>query len=96
MLSQALYAALGARGVHTRKKGLDHETNKALLLQHLGAVGQTGSPLSELRQVLPALPASAVQQLLAELRREDRVVLSGQRRWARWKLAAPGQVAGDA
>ncbi len=42
------------------------------------------------------LPASAVQQLLAELRREGRVALSGQRRWARWKLAASGQAAGDA
>jgi len=96
MLSQAMYAALGARGVHTRKKGLDHETNKALLLKHLGTVGQVGSPLSELRQVLPALPASAVQQLLAELRREGRVALSNQRRWARWKLASSGQGAGDA
>lgn len=96
LLSQALYAALGARGEHTRKKGLDHETNKALLLKHLGTVGQTGSPLSELRQVLPALPASAVQQLLAELRREGRVALSNQRRWARWKLASSGQGAGDA
>jgi len=32
ILSEALYAALGAKGTHTRKKGLDHETNKALLL----------------------------------------------------------------
>lgn len=32
ILSEALYAVLGAKGTHTRRKGLDHGTNKALLL----------------------------------------------------------------
>lgn len=87
ILSEALYAVLGAKGTHTRRKGLDHETNKALLLKHLARQGSEGAPLAELRQVLPALPASAVQALLAELRAEGRVALEGQRRWARWRMA---------
>lgn len=87
MLSEALYAALGAKGTHTRKKGLDHETNKALLLKHLAMQGEAGAPLSELRQVLPSLPSSAVQSLMNELREQGSVFLLGQRRWARWKLA---------
>ena len=41
--------------------------------------------LAELRQVLPALPASAVQTLLMELRTEGRAELKGLRRWARWR-----------
>lgn len=86
ILSEALYAALGAKGTHTRKKGLDHETNKALLLKHLSKQKEEGAPLAELRQVLPALPASAVQSLLNELREAGDVFLLGQRRWARWKL----------
>lgn len=86
MLSQALYAALGAKGTHTRKKGLDHETNKALLLKHLATQGAEGSPLAELRQVLPDLPASAVQSLMQELREAGVVWLDGLRRWAKWKL----------
>jgi ATP-dependent DNA helicase RecG len=86
ILSEALYAALGAKGTHTRKKGLDHETNKALLLKHLSKQGTPGSALAELRQVLPALPESAVQALLSELREEGRIVLEGQRRWARWRM----------
>lgn len=86
ILSEALYAALGAKGTHTRKKGLDRETNKALLLKHLSKQKAEGAPLAELRQVLPALPASAVQALLHELREEHTVFLDGQRRWARWKL----------
>lgn len=87
MLSKALYAALGAKGTHTRKKGLDHETNKALLLKHLSAQGQEGAPLADLRQVLPSLPTSAVQSLMNELRKEGAVFLDGQRRWAKWKLS---------
>jgi ATP-dependent DNA helicase RecG len=90
ILSEALYAVLGAKGTHTRKKGLDHETNKALLLKHLSKQGTDGAALAELRQVLPALPESAVQALLSELRDESRVVLEGQRRWARWRIANQG------
>ncbi|MBA4264018.1 MAG: transcriptional regulator [Comamonadaceae bacterium] len=87
MLSKALYAAMGAKGTHTRKKGLDHETNKALLLKHVSSQGRDGAPLAELRQVLPALPGSAVQSLMNELRKGGSVYLDGQRRWARWKLS---------
>jgi ATP-dependent DNA helicase RecG len=87
MLSKALYAAMGAKGTHTRKKGLDHETNKALLLKHVSAQGREGAPLADLRQVLPSLPTSAVQSLMNELRKEGAVFLDGQRRWAKWKLS---------
>lgn len=87
ILAAALYAALGARGTYTRKRGLDHGTNKALLLKHLRDQGQAGAPLSEFRQVLPALPVKAVQHLLDELRTEGSIRVLGQRRWARWHLA---------
>lgn len=91
ILSAALYAALGAKGTHTRQKGLDHETNKALLLKHLTEQKEDGAPLADLRQVLPALPSTAVQALMHELRDEGLVDLVGQRRWARWKLTQYGQ-----
>lgn len=87
ILSEALYASLGTKGAHTRQRGLDRETNKALLLKHLGRDTVHGAPLAELRQVLPSLPESAVQDLLQELRQEGRLLLSGSRRWARWHLA---------
>ena len=69
---EALYAAMGAKGTHTRKRGLDKETNKALLLTHLAKQDDEGAPLADLRQVLPSLPANAVQELLRELRAEGR------------------------
>lgn len=84
ILSEALYAALGAKGTYTHQRGLDRETNKTLLLTHLTKQGEQGAPLAELRQVLPTLPESTVRDLLRELRDEGKLMLRGQRRWARW------------
>ncbi|MGD9583652.1 MAG: ATP-binding protein [Lysobacterales bacterium] len=86
LLSRGLYAALGRRGAYTRARGLDHETNKALLLKHIRENDAEGSPLSDLRQVLPALTGPQVQRLMHELRGEDLVSVQGERRWARWHL----------
>ena len=72
-----MYGALGERGVYTRRKGLDHETHKELLLKHLREGARDGSPLSELVQVLPHLGERKVQSLLAELRSERRVRIAG-------------------
>lgn len=84
LLSRRLYAALGAKGVYTRRRGLDRETNKALLLKHLRDQGEAGAPLSELRQVLPSESEAGVRRLLDELRKDGHILLRGQRRWARW------------
>ena len=84
MLSRALYAVMGATGAYTRKRGLDHETNKALLLKHLSDSGNKGCPLRELVQVLPALSPPQVQRLMHELLDEGKARLEGRRRWARW------------
>lgn len=91
LLSRGLYAALGQRGVYTRERGLDHETNKALLVQHIRDNDVEGCPLADLRQVLPALSVAQVKGLLQELRSDGRVRVEGARRWARWHLPlAPG------
>ena len=87
LLSKRFYAALGQRAAYTRRRGLDRETNKALLLQHLSGQAEVGAALSELRQVLPSESEGAVQALLNELRQEGKVVLRGSRRWARWFAA---------
>jgi ATP-dependent DNA helicase RecG len=87
MLSRGLYSALGKRGIYTRKRGLDHETNKELLIKHIRDNNMEGSPLQDLKQVLPALSALQVQRMLQQLRHEGRIALVGQKRWARWYLA---------
>ena len=84
LLSKGFYQELGQKGAYTRKRGLDKQTNKELLAKHLHDNAATGSPLVELHQVLPNLSESHVQRLLQELLKEGRVMLRGQRRWARW------------
>lgn len=84
LLSQRLYAAIGAKGVYTRKKGLDRETNKALLLKHIKDNAASGARMEELRQVLPALSRSQIQVLLRELVKAKVVHSVGATRGARW------------
>lgn len=84
LLARSLYAALGGKGVYTRKKGLDRETNKALLLKHIQDNAATGSQMDEFRQVLPALVRSQIQVLLRELRKDQRVHKVGNTKAARW------------
>jgi ATP-dependent DNA helicase RecG len=90
LLSQRFYRRLGKAGVHTRKRGLDRETNKALLVRHLRESGNAGCPISELQQVLPAQSRDQLKRLLSELRREGRVRLAGERRGARWRVEEGG------
>lgn len=89
LLSRGLYAALGKKGAYTRKRGLDHDTNKKLLCKHIRENDADGSPLNDLKQVLPALSTAKIQTLLHELRDDGRIRLVGMRRWARWHLASP-------
>lgn len=84
LLSRRFYRHLGKAGVYTRKRGLDRETNKALLLKHITDTGIEGVPLAELSQVLPSVPRSTLQRLLRELRDDGRIGVVGQRRAARW------------
>ena len=90
LLSQRFYRRLGKAGVYTRKRGLDRETNKALLVRHLWESGDAGCPMSELQQVLPAQSRDQLKRLLSELRREGRVRLFGERRGARWRVEEGG------
>ncbi|MGD8240947.1 MAG: putative DNA binding domain-containing protein, partial [Armatimonadota bacterium] len=57
VLSRRYYEFIGRKGEYTRRRGLDRETNKELLLKHIRDNAARGSRLSELRQVLPSLTA---------------------------------------
>lgn len=94
LLSRSLHAAIGRRGEYTRRRGLDHETNRQLLLKHLRE-NPGGSPLSDLVQVLPGLGDRSVQRLLAGLREDGLAELKGARRWARWFAKNQGRNIGS-
>jgi ATP-dependent DNA helicase RecG len=54
-LSKRFYDFLGRGSVYTRRRGLDRETNKELLLRHIERDLKKGSTRGELRGVLPGL-----------------------------------------
>ena len=84
MLSRSFYRYIGKAGTYTRKRGLDRETNKALLLKHIRDNRKEGSPLKELVQVLPSLSYVQVQKLLQNLRIEGQIHKVGNTSAARW------------
>ena len=84
VLSRRYYAMIGEKGAYTRKKGLDRETNKSLLLKHIREYADTGSRLKELMQVLPALTKDQVQSLIRELKAEGKIYKTGTTRAALW------------
>ena len=89
LLSRQFYRHLGKAGVYTRKRGLDRETNKELLLKHIQNNRKEGSQLRELVQVLPALSYVQVQKLLQELRVTGQIHKVGNTSAARWYLGEP-------
>lgn len=85
---------VGKRGEYTRRRGLDRDTNKALLRQHIDRSAHEGCPLAELNQVLPGLKASQVQNLLRELKRDGKAHPVGKTKAARW-YPGPASPKGD-
>jgi len=86
LLSRRFYEFLGQPGVCTRRRGLDREQNKELLVQHLREAGADGARMDELQQVLPALSREQIKHLLRTLRQEGRIQSEGERRGARWVI----------
>jgi ATP-dependent DNA helicase RecG len=84
LLSRRFYALIGKRGAYTRRKGLDRETNKTLLVKHIQENQRTGATLEELSQVLPSLSLKSVQWLVRQLKLEKRIRVEGRTRGARW------------
>ncbi|MDP2791847.1 MAG: ATP-binding protein, partial [Rectinemataceae bacterium] len=92
ILSRRIYAAIGKTGVHTRKKGLDRDTNKALILSHIESNKNEGSRMEEFKQILPFLERSSIQVLLREMRDDGLIHNHGNTRAGKWY---PGQILPD-
>lgn len=86
LLSQRLYETIGAKGIYTRKRGLDRNTNKALLLQHIERNNAQGSKMEEFLQVLPSLKRSEIQSILRSMVQERSVHKIGKTRGSSWFL----------
>jgi ATP-dependent DNA helicase RecG len=88
LLSRRYYQFIGKPGTYTRKRGLDRETQKALLLKHLEDSRAEGSRLQELNDVLPFASRRQVQKMLGELQTEGKAHHLGQTRAARWYVGS--------
>jgi len=84
LLAPRYYKAIGKPGAYTRKRGLDRNTNKALLLKHLERCGDEGCPLGELIEVLPALSTMQIRHLLLDLKEQGLAHVLGMTKGARW------------
>ncbi len=84
ILSRQYYEFINKIGVYTRKKGLDTETNRQLLMKHIQDNNKQGSRLQELMDVLPALSRNQVQALLRGLKHKGAIYSIGKTRAALW------------
>lgn len=84
ILSRKYYDFIKKKGVYTRKRGLDRNTNKALLLKHIKSNAEHGSHLSELKQVLPSLTREQLKTLLKEMKSDNLIYCEGRTRAGRW------------
>ena len=84
ILSRRYYEMVGEEGVYTRRKGLDREANKTLLLKHIVQNRNKGSGLKEFVQVLPFLSKNQIQKLVAELKKEGKIYKTGVTKGALW------------
>ena len=85
LLSRRFYRFAGSPGAYSRRRGLDRNTNKMLLLRHIQSAERRGCALAELQDVLPGLSRSQVQGLLRELRGDGDIHVVGRTRAARWR-----------
>lgn len=69
---------------YTRQRGLDRETNKALLLRHVEDSAKTGTTFGELHQVLPYLSRDQVKALIRELKKAGKIESKGITKTALW------------
>lgn len=84
ILSRRFYRFIGQGGTYTRRRGLDRETNKTLLMRHIEDSASTGTTLGELQQVLPNLSREQVKTLLREMKQAGKIEVQGITRAARW------------
>jgi ATP-dependent DNA helicase RecG len=84
VLARRFYVLKGQPGEHTRRRGLDRDTRKELLFQHIQSSGRPGTPFDELAQVLPGASRNELKVLLRELKEDGRIHTRGITRAARW------------
>jgi len=92
ILSRKYYEFVDRKGVYTRKRGLDRETNKQLSLKHIKDNKNQGSKFRDLKDVLPSLSRDQVKKILAEMKKEGKIYKIGATRAALWYPENKGSI----
>jgi ATP-dependent DNA helicase RecG len=87
ILSKKFYEFSNRRAAYTRSRGLNRETNKELILQHLRHHKE--GVIKEFEEVLPSLTRNQIHSLLKELKAEKKAIHFGGRKLGHWTLPCP-------
>ncbi len=82
ILSKRFYSFLGEKGTYTRKRGLDREEKKALILKHIK--NHKKGTIKEFEQVIPSLNRNQIHKLLKYLKKEDKIEFVGSKKAGYW------------
>ncbi|MCE5340278.1 MAG: putative DNA binding domain-containing protein [Planctomycetaceae bacterium] len=88
LLSRRFYTFLGKEGIYTRKRGLDRNEKKELLVKHIKSNGTDGCKLQELQDVLPSCSKYQIQRMLQELKNDNRIHPQGATNSGKWVYGA--------
>jgi len=91
LLSQKFYGEIGRAGAYTRRKGLNQEAIKELLLDHVRKRGVEGAQFREFQDGFPNLSRGQLRSILDQLRSAGLLTVSGERRLGRWHSSAPAR-----
>jgi len=85
IFSKWLYSHIKERGIYTRKRGLDNETCKALIIEHLTNFKE--ATIKDFEQVLPDKSRWQIHYLLQSLRKDEKIVMLGVKKGSKWRLS---------
>lgn len=78
ILSKKYYSYADQKGEYTRRKGLDKNTNKELIIKHLEHYKK--GYMADFLEVLKDIPRATINRYLSELKNEGRIDLVGNPR----------------
>jgi ATP-dependent DNA helicase RecG len=84
ILSKRFYSFIGNKGRYTRKRGLNRDTNKELIIAHLK--NHSLGNIKEFEEVLPDLTRDQIHSLLKELKNAGKIKHVGSKRMGHWEM----------
>ncbi|MBI5787296.1 MAG: putative DNA binding domain-containing protein [Candidatus Schekmanbacteria bacterium] len=85
LLSKKYYSYVNKGGEYTRKRGLDKDTNKMLIIEHLKHF--TKGKITDFEAVFPGMKRQQIHRLLHSLKKEGKIEFRGSQKSGFWIFA---------